>query len=598
MKSPPPLPPLSESRAAPRSPEAARHGMFRWLLPTIVATAIAAIVSLGLGMLVVRLGARPSSAAATGADDTLSAGPTVLPPRREPALGPLPRRPRGERNSSVAAGGATPPEEAAGPGADGAANEPANPVVAAAADEGQAEEALDGVDESAEPTPPPSQVLALPDAVDLFKAAGLGLDGGPESKADLGSCPPELAAAIRIAIAPPAHLPADERREWSVLRLDGERGSWRIVREVEGLDATRVKETLATVRAIDGRLEVSADPRLDTTRRGLLAASVLLFRIDEGKEWHPVRLVKPQLLGPIAMRPLGRTPEPIDLPLPTPFATVGLPERSRVVIRVGDEEVMLDVPQVDGPSIDIGKLGPHEMLVARLTVAPRVESGRRPAVLVTPGIAGSDDSVAEQGSRLGKLAALATKDPDDAVMRLAKAWDAFLNAKQNLSLRDAAATPRGFFAWLQSPLPVRDGYPMGVPGDTISSAFDAFLARQRGGLLPPSVALWQQESESVLQEVNLGIKHGDQASSEWLQTYRQPLQAWWTDYRPRALEAVRTALEQLQELAELEVEIRVVKVFTEAVDADGGRHEVVLLTFAPKPAAAGAAGGSRPVGLD
>ena len=137
---------------------------------------------------------------------------------------------------------------------------------------------------------------------------------------------------------------------------------------------------------------------------------------------------------------------------------------------------------------------------------------------------------------------------------------------------------------------------MGLAGDTISTAFDAFLARQGGGQpqLPPSVALWQQESESILQAVNLGFNDVDQASSEWQQTYQQPLQAWLADYRPRALDAVRAGLEQLRELAEREVEIRVVKVFSEAVDADGGRHEVVLVTFAPKPAAAG---GSRPVGL-
>lgn len=597
MKSPPPLPPLSGSRTPPRSPEAAVHGTFRWLLPTIAATAIAAIVSLGLGLLVMRLAARPSPAAATGADDALSEGTAVFPPQRKPALGPLRRRPHGERTLSAVAGGATPPLEAAGLGADGAANEPDVPATVAGDHKDQADEAMAAADESVEPTSPPSRILALPDAVDLFAAAGAGLDHGPQSKADLGSCPAETAAAIRIAIAPPAHLPANERREWSVQRLDGEGEAWRIVRAVQGLDATRMKETLATVRLTDGRLEVSADPQLDTVQRGLLAASVLLFRIDEGKEWKPVRLVKPQQLGPITMQVLGRTPKPIELPLPTPFATVGLPEGSQVVVRVGEGEVMLEVSKVDGQSIDIGKLGLHEMLVARLMLVSRMEVGRGPAVLVTPGIAGSQYSAAEQGRRLGKLATLATKDPADALMRLAKTWEAFMNAKQRLTLLDAAASPRGFFTWLQSPLPVREGYPMGLAGDTISTAFDAFLARQGGGQLqlPPSVALWQQESESILQAVSLGFNDVDQASSEWQQTYQQPLQAWWADYRPRALDAVRAGLEQLRELAVREVEIRVVKVFSEAVDADGGRHEVVLVTFAPKPAAAG---GSRPVGLD
>jgi hypothetical protein len=598
MKPPPPLPPLSGSRAPPpRSPEAAVHRTFRWLLPTIAATAIAAIVSLGLGMLVVRLAARPPSAAEARADNARSERTPVFPPQREPALGPLQRRPQGERNPSVAAGGATPPQEAAGPRADAVVNEPAEPLAATGADEDQAEDAMAGAAESAEPAPPPSRMLALADAVDLFGAQGAGLDRGPQGKADLGSCPPETAAAVRIALAPPAHLPADERREWSVLRLDGDEESWRIVRAVHGLDGTRVKETLATVRAIEGRLEVSADPRLDTMRQGLLAASVLLFRIDGGQEWQPVRLVRPKQLGAITMRPLGQKPESIELSLPGPLATGSLPEGLQVVLRVGDEEVIFNVQQVDGQSIDIGKLGPREMLVARLTVVPRIEVGRRPAVLVTPGIAESGDSAAEQGRRLAKLAKLATKDPADAVMRLARNWDAFITAKQSLSLRDAATMQRDVFDWLRSPLPVRDEYPMGLAGDTMSAAFDAFLARQGGGQLPPSVAVWQEDSESILRAVNFG-RPFNQASAEWLQTYQQPLQAWWADYRPRALEAIRTALEQLRELAEREVEIRVVKVSMEAVDADGGRHEVVLVTFDSKPAAPATAGAAGPVGLD
>ncbi|MFM7136540.1 MAG: hypothetical protein ACKO1M_05660 [Planctomycetota bacterium] len=441
-------------------------------------------------------------------------------------------------------------------------------------------------------------MLALPEAVDLFGFVGAGLDHDPQSKVDLGPCPAETAAALRIAIAPPAHLPAEERREWSVQRLDGEGEGWRIVSPGQGLDATPGNETLATVRVIDGRIEVSADPRLDPMQRGLLATSVLLVQTDEGNEWQPVRLVKPRPLEPITMPPLGRTSEVLDLPLPEPLAPVGLPEGSQVVVRVGDEEVRLDVPQVDGESVDIGELGPQEMLVARLAVVPGAEAGRRPAVVVTPGIADSTDSPGDQSKRLGKLAKLATKDPADAVRRLAQAWEAFMTAKQRVSLRDAAARPRGLFDWLKLPLPVQDGYPLGLAEGTMSAAFDAFLASEGGRLLPPSAAFWQQESESILKAVDLGVIPFQQASSEWLQTYQQPLQEWWADYGPRTQKTVLAGLEQLRELAAREVEIRVVKVSTEAVDPDGGRHEVVLVMFAPKPAAPPAVGSAGPVGLD
>jgi len=221
-------------------------------------------------------------------------------------------------------------------------------------------------------------VTKLPFAIDLLPPAAI-LEGGlgrPSSGSiDLGPCSPEAAACLEITLAQPAQQDREAEVALQVVAAEPAEEGWRIRRIETGIDGEAVSRDVATLAIEEGRMQLTGSGSLPPDAARTLARSVLLVRAGGGA-WKPVRLVMPTSVEPLSFTALGEERAKMELPLPGPFASQGIPPGCRIEIVSGQENVTLEPSPgrpaaVFGADLPLAELMDGSKLVVRLRIQPQ-----------------------------------------------------------------------------------------------------------------------------------------------------------------------------------------------------------------------------------
>jgi len=448
-------------------------------------------------------------------------------------------------------------------------------------------------------------VAKLPFAIDLLPSAAI-LEGGlgrrRRGSIDLGPCSPEAAACLEITLAQPAQQDRESEVALQVVAAELAEDGWSIRRIESGIDGETVGRDVATLSIEEGRMQLTGSNSLPPDAALTLARSVLLVRAGGGP-WKPVRLVHPNSVDPLRFSALGDERAKTELPLPGPFAGQGIPTGCRIEIVSGREKVTLKPPPgrpgvAFGVDLPLAELMDGSKLVVRLRIQPQQGQDGQPVLVAETGIVGLEGKPSQERQRSRQLANLgrATKK---AIADTTAGWDRALG--ELMSTAPAAVRPGAVEAFLKEPLPPSAKLPIPVRFEPLGDAFDRFLVaaakgnnfRGRGGL-PVSRRDWEQDWQAAIR--NSGSYTYGVSQQEWANTYKRPLQEWWAEYRPQAVEKLTVAADAVVKLATDAVVIEIARVAVDAVGPDGKPHVVTLVERgdgAAKPDLSG-----QPIGID
>jgi hypothetical protein len=522
--------------------------------------------------------------------------PTLPEPTARPQPEPQPEKPGPLPPATVAAVDNPRPTAAADP----AAGDGDPPPVAPREDPG-----------SIEPPPPAKAAAAaaaalvaeLPAAIDIVQPETLGL--GAAAWSDLGACSPEAADLLEFALAQPTALWPDESGRLRLTPSDPPEQGWRIEQVEPGID-DKAARSVATVAIRDGRLTVATAASLPPAAARMLARSVLLARVRGAGDWKPVCLVRPRAVGELRLASIGDERTTLPLPLPDPFAALGLPPGSHIEVEMDEGLVTLEPTrgrpdEPFGTDIDWDKLTDGTEVVVRLRVEPRQGKERQPLLAVEAGIKGFEGKRSHERARLAKLLALG-RTHKKVLAETFAGWD---RAVEGMIRKPVDGLREGEVeALLNAPLPMPQRLPpVPVSLQPLGEEFAGFLARNPRGSssdLPVSLADWQQEWRQVLR--NARSDYPAYVQREWTDHFQRPLREWWVDYRPRAVAEVTEAADAVAAMAARGMHVVVRRVAVDAVGPEGERYVVPLLELNAAGNGPvdrdGLGGAGRPTGLE